>query len=526
LFRKCASRLAIWLCLASGLALATSASAQQATLQSVLEGLPQSCPQLPVRSAISEHLNAFYQARQFQPAWTSRSLLEALLQQLAQLADDGLDPAYYQPERIREQLYPVASSPRRPECDDLLASQAYLQALHHLARGRLRQADIEPIWRSPDAPEADDRQRLLQIAVQGLADLPAAFDRARPPHALYRDLRAAYARQRQAALPAWRPLPSGPTLRPGMRDERSPLLRELLLAGAGSAPALDLRYDDELVEAVRGFQLQHGLEADGVVGAATLAALNVSPASRLDQLRINLERLRWISRDLEPQSLLVDIAGARLIYFRDSCPFWQTRTQVGREARQTPPLKSRISRLTLNPTWTVPPTILKQDKLPLIREDIAYLARHQMRVIDAQGNAVDPYAVDWANPRGILLRQDAGPANPLGQVAIRFANPFSVYLHDTPSKPLFERAARAVSSGCVRVESALQLVDLLLEADERDTVARLLQSGETHEYRLARQTPILMAYWTADADDSGLPRYRPDIYKRDAALLRALDAAR
>ena len=118
---------------------------------------------------------------------------------------------------------------------------------------------------------------------------------------------------------------------------------------------------------------------------------------------------------------------------------------------------------------------------------------------------MDPYAVDWANPRGILLRQDAGPANPLGQVAIRFANPFSVYLHDTPSKPLFERAARAVSSGCVRVESALQLVDLLLEADERDTVARLLQSGETHEYRLARQTPILMAYWTADADDSGCP---------------------
>ncbi len=199
MFKKCASRLAIWLCLASGLALATSASAQQAALQSVLEDLPQSCPQLPVRSAISEHLNAFYQARQFQPAWTSRSLLEGLLQQLAQLADDGLDPAYYQPERIREQLYPVASSPRRPECDDLLASQAYLQALHHLARGRLRQADIEPIWRSPDAPEADDRQRLLQIAVQGLADLPGAFDRARPPHALYRDLRAAYARQRQAA---------------------------------------------------------------------------------------------------------------------------------------------------------------------------------------------------------------------------------------------------------------------------------------------------------------------------------------
>jgi len=125
-----------------------------------------------------------------------------------------------------------------------------------------------------------------------------------------------------------------------------------------------------------------------------------------------------------------------------------------------------------------------------------------------------------------MLRQEAGPANPLGQVAIRFANPFSVYLHDTPSKPLFDLSERALSSGCVRVEGALQLVDLLLDEDERETVARLLQTGKTHEYRLARPTPILMAYWTAAVDDTGQLRYRPDIYQRDAALLRALDAAR
>ena len=127
----------------------------------------------------------------------------------------------------------------------------------------------------------------------------------------------------------------------------------------------------------------------------------------------------------------------------------------------TPPLKSQITRLTLNPTWTVPPTILQQDKLPLIREDAGYLARHGMRVLDAQGNDLDPASIDWHAPRNIMLRQEAGPANPLGQVAIRFANPFSVYLHDTPSKPLFDLSQRALSSGCVRVEVALQLVDLL-----------------------------------------------------------------
>ncbi len=528
LFKKCAFRLAVWLCLAPIAVSAEPLVAPPTPLETALTNLPERCTAIPDRlePEALQRLSAFYAAVHHQPVWNSYATLDGLLQQLAQLADDGLDPAQYQPVRIREQLYQSSTAPLHRECADILTSHAYLEALHHLARGRLHQADVEPIWRSPDAAERDDSQQLLQIAVQGLTNLPQAFERARPALALYRDLRAAYARLRLAPLPAWRPLPDGTTLRPGMSDERVPLLREMLLAGAASTAALEPRYDDELVEAVRRFQTRHGLETDGVIGAGTLAALNVSPASRLDQVRINLERLRWISRDIEPQSLLVDIAGARLIYYRDSCPFWHTRTQVGRQTRQTPPLKSQITRLTLNPTWTVPPTILQQDKLPLIREDAGYLARHGMRVLDAQGNDLDPASIDWHAPRNIMLRQEAGPANPLGQVAIRFANPFSVYLHDTPSKPLFDLSQRALSSGCVRVEGALQLVDLLLDEDERETVARLLQTGKTHEYRLARRTPILMAYWTAAVDDTGQLRYRPDIYQRDAALLRALDAAR
>lgn len=525
--KKCASRLTLWLCLAPWLAFAAPSAPAQTPLSAALQALPRGCPTLPAElpGGALQRLRQFYQATGERPVWTSYPMLDELLRQLAMLADDGLDPAQYQPERVRHELQRSSTDPWARECADILASHAYLEALHHLSHGRLLQAEVEPLWRSPQLPERDDGERLLQIAVQGLADLPEAFDRARPELALYRDLRAAYADLRQRPLPAWQAVPTGPTLRPGMTDPRVPLLRELLLAGSATESALDRHYDGELVQAVKRFQTQHGLEDDGVVGSATLAELNVSPASRLDQLRINLERLRWVSRDLEAQSLLVDIAGARLIYFRDSCPFWQTRTQIGRQARQTPPLKSQITRLTLNPTWTVPPTILKQDKLPLIRQDPGYLARNQMRVLDAKGNSLDPQHVDWNNPRGILLRQDAGPANPLGQVAIRFYNPYSVYLHDTPSQPLFDRAARAFSSGCVRVESALQLVDLLLEDHERPEVATLLQSGKTHEYRLARPTPILMAYWTADTDADGRPRYRPDIYHRDAALLAALNAA-
>jgi len=524
LFKKHAFRLAVWLCCIPAAATAEPLPAPSAPIESALGALPSACPALPptLEADALQRLEAFYQARDFQLAWTAYPQLDALLQQLAQLADDGLDPAQYQPERVRLQLQTATAEPLHRECSDIHASHAYLEALQHLAHGRLPQARVEPIWRSPDSPEPDDRQRLLQIALDGLDDPATAFDRARPSLELYRDLRSVYASLRNAPLPDWQAMPSGPTLRPGMSDARVPLLRQRLLDDTG---VTDMRYAPELVEAVKGFQLQHGLEDDGVVGAATRHALNVSPAGRLDQLRINLERLRWVAHDLEAQSLLVDIAGARLIYFHDRCVQWQTRTQVGREGRQTPPLKSRITRLTLNPTWTVPPTILRQDKLPRIREDVGYLARNQMHVFDAQGNPLDPNSVDWNNPRGIFLRQDAGPANPLGQVAIRFANPFSVYLHDTPSQPQFARAARALSSGCVRVESALQLVDLLLTPDERETVATLLASGKTHEYRLAQPIPILMAYWTAEADETGQPRYRPDIYNRDAKLLEALNAA-
>jgi len=146
-------------------------------------------------------------------------------------------------------------------------------------------------------------------------------------------------------------------------------------------------------------------------------------------------------------------------------------------------------------------------------------------VLDRQGNRLDPATVDWHNPGGIMLRQDAGPENPLGRVAIRFANPFSVYLHDTPSQALFARAGRTTSSGCVRVQDAMHLVDLLLQDGERERVAELLESGRTHEYRLARPTPILMAYWTAEAQEDGELFFHPDIYHHDAALLRALEAA-
>jgi len=537
LYKKC-TLLLTGLFLATRLALAAPATAlpgdEAIHRQLALPSLDCAAPAIELTGLDREALEAFYRQLGHRHLWADGPRLEQLLEQLAQLADDGLAPAAYQLADLRRLAGAAERHPHPAACTDVLATHAYLQALRHLAYGQLDQDRTEPLWRSPGSPAPVAPALFPAFAVTHLDDPAAAFAMARPDFEPYRALRRAYIALRQHPPRHWRRLPTGDLLRPGMTDERVPLLARRLadegyLTDAPAPGADSQRYTPRLVDAVKRFQIRHFLEDDGIVGPATLAQMNVSPAARQDQVRVNLERFRWLAREMEPNLLLVDVAGARLIYYRDQQPSWQTRTQVGRPARPTPLLKSRITHLTLNPSWTVPPTILREDKLPRIQRDIGFLARQNLRVVDYQGNAVDPRSVNWHNPSGIMLRQEPGPHNPLGRVAIRFPNPFSVYLHDTPSQHLFTRETRTLSSGCVRVERAMQLTDLLLEGASpalRQRFEEILASGKTRNLSLPRPVPVLLAYWTAQVDDGGQLTFRPDIYGHDEQILAALKAAR
>lgn len=530
LYKKHAFRLVSAVLLVPVLAVAQPTSEPYNAIRTALQALPSVCegPVAEIDQSALPQLTELYRRHQFAALWTSYAQLDELLEQLHGLDDDGLNSAIYHPEAIRHAMQTATAEPLHRECSDILASHAYLLALRHLTQGRLPQDRLEPVWRSPNAAAQQEADaRLLEIADDGLTHLAQAFDRARPALEQYHNLRKAHARLRAEPAQRWLPIPPGPTLRPGMSDPRVPLLRQRLasdgyLVDVVATGELEARYSRPVEQALKAFQIRHGLQDDGVLGADTLAALNATPSDRLNQLKINLERFRWLSRDIEARSLLVDIAGGRVIYFRDDQPLWEARSQVGRDTRQTPAIKSTVTRLTLNPTWTVPPTILREDKLPKIREDLGYLASQNLQVLDYQGNILDPEHIDWSSPGRILLRQAAGPDNPLGRLVIRFANPFSIYLHDTPSQGLFARSQRAFSSGCVRVQSVMQLVDLLLTDGEHDRFTRLLATGQTHELGLAEPTPILLAYWTAEADSAGHAHYRPDIYHRDPDLLAAL----
>lgn len=474
------------------------------------------------------------------PIWSDHARYDALLAALMDLKWDGLAPEAYAILQLQAWRSIKDADSEILACRDLLASSAYLAALDHLHNGFLDRSGLAALWRHTGNQTSGEENTFVDlglVALQGLENVSEAIDRARPKSSTYRKLRAAYRNwYQQHGNVDWPVLPDGPLLRPGMQDIRVPILRQRLAVRTSSKDEQDIHlsysnehYDAELVETLKTFQERHRLKVDGVLGPETLAALNLSRSFREKQLWINLERMRWLERELSPTLLLVDIADARATLTRDDLLVWQGRVQVGSPRRQTPPLRSAITHLTFNPTWTVPPSIYQQDKLPAIRQDVEYLAKHRFRVLDRDGRELNPVTIDWNNPGPILLRQDPGPGNALGIVVVRFFNPFSVYLHDTPYQKLFDSHRRTFSSGCVRVEQARELADQLFadaSQETRDAIRYSLENGLTRNIRLPVRVPILMDYWTASTDADGQVQFRPDVYQRDAELMAAMMAYR
>ncbi len=290
-------------------------------------------------------------------------------------------------------------------------------------------------------------------------------------------------------------------------------------------------FDAALEAGVKHFQERHGLTADGAVGPGTRAALNVPVSARIDQIRVNLERARWVLHEIQGEFVLVDVAGFYVSYFKNDEPVWTSRVIVGKEGRETPIFRSKITYVVFNPTWTIPPGILVKDKLPVLKRDPGYLKRSRIRVIDGAGNEVNPYAVNWGAYSASRLPpyqfvQDPGPDNALGLVKIMFPNPYLVYLHDSPAKSLYDQDQRTFSSGCIRVQKAFELAELVLDDPQwtQESIRSVIASGESRTVNLKKPVPVLILYWTAQPRADGQVVFRNDIYGRDAATLAALDS--
>ena len=502
---------AVWLLLPSAsLALASPAdvaAAIRAETNAIADGAP---------GADQDHIvavdfiEAFYAARDDRPAWYQTTAGEQLWDVIATSGRHGFDPNEFHADRLSMLMAAANGGPAAIAELEIVASDAAARYIHHLYRGKVDPELLDPDW-NIDRPgiSTDAAVRLSEIVdADGFQLL---IDRLAPSHPQYLAIQAALQRYRTIeAQGGWPEVASGDPLKPDMRDERVETLRTRLIATGdldAAAASGDL-YDAAVVAAVKRFQTRHGLEADGEIGPASL------------------ERARWILRGLGNDFVLVNIAGAQTYLVRNGEVIWRTRSIVGQQYRKTPVFRDAIRYIEVNPTWTVPVSIFQRDKLPRIREDLSYLAQGNYRVVDPQGNTLDPVTVDWwADNPGVTLVQQPGPRNALGLIKFMFPNRYAVYLHDTDNRSLFDRAARALSSGCVRIEHPFEFADLILgdapdwSPERRDAI---LASGRTTRINLPEPLPVLLTYYTAWVADDAI-MFRGDIYERDQALLDALD---
>ena len=417
---------------------------------------------------------------------------------MARAGEDGLDPGAY-----------GISAPLDPAARDATISAVFLTYMRDVHSGRPELRTLDPDVVLP-ASDFDAAAALNEAVSNGKLD--ALLAGLAPPASDYASLKAALARYRRiAAAGGW------PFVLPGAESEvlRARLAFEDNITGLSDA------------EALKHFQARHGLTQDGTLGLATLSALNIPASARADTIAANMERWRWLPRQLEADRIVINVADARLNLFLGGNQVLTSRVIVGKPATRTPILRSDGAGVTVHPPWTVPASIAAREILPKLKRNPAYLVSQDMVLLD--GPAGDPQGlhVNWrAIPAGHFpykLRQHPGNKNSLGRIKIELPNQFDVYLHDTPGKAAFNAPHRDVSHGCVRVEQILPLASYALASNLSavQKISDAINAGDTTYLPLAKKLPVYFLYWTAFADEGGAMEFRPDIYGRDQRMLNA-----
>jgi len=477
-----------------------------------------------------------YEPRNYLLAWSNQRQIGELVAAIKATEADGLDPSDYHFELVesiyKDRLAGHQALPEETAVQDLILTDSLARLGYHQLFGKVNPYTFDPNWNF--RRELNDIDPA--IAIQKAIDSPSLteflsnfFQRGW----FYRKLQAALADYRQiAANGGWSSIPEGPTLKPGASDRRLPVVaRRLVISGdlaPGDAVAKPAIYDESLQQAVRLFQGRHGLDTDAVIGPATLRALNVPVEKRVEQLEVNIERARWVLDDIEDDFVLVNIAGFRAYVFRDRKVVWETKVQVGSAFHQSPVFRDEIKYVVLNPTWTVPYSIATKEILPKIKRDPNYFATRDFDLKTHSGKFIDPSSVNWATITArnfpYWLVQRPGPNNALGRIKVMFPNEHAVYLHDTPSKALFGKAARAFSHGCIRVENPFDLAEQLLGGDgwNQEKFQAVLDSKKTKTVLLSKPMPVLLLYWTAMVDPDGVAYFYNDVYERDERIAEAL----
>lgn len=446
-------------------------------------------------------VRAFYDQNGWRPMWTAERM-RALGAAAALAERHGLSAGDW---------FDFVGLTADPTSSDVRTTAATLSYGRVLAEGRVRPETVETLWEMQknrvDLPgglsDALARGRLSDW-LEGLA----------PTDIGYANLSAGYVRYRRLIRDGgWPTFTQGATIEPGASDRRIPALiarlaaeGDLTASAAQRLSAEGLVYGYELEEAVRSFQIRHGLGVDGRIGPATQRSLSASAEDRARQIALNLERRRWLKREVAAERIEVNTAAAIMVYWKDGRPVHSNRVVVGTPQNQTPSLEKPFASVVANPPWYVPASIARNEILP---RGPAYLAANNMYI-----------------QNGTVI-QRAGPTAALGYVKFELRDSYAIFLHDTPSKAAFNLAYRHRSHGCVRVQNAVEFARLLLSPDPE----KLAQFDTAQDNRrttrvvTGREIGVRLLYWTAFVDGQGRVAFREDVYSRDEALARALGIA-
>ncbi len=459
------------------------------------------------REAVAE----FYRARRFAPLWIDGSLdrprwnaaAKAVQGRLQAAREDALEPSHYMVPALgvisRETPAEIAKA-------EIALSVAAILYARDARGGRIDVARLHKlITPELDIPGAD---RVLSALAEA-TDPGEALRSFNPPHEGYRRLRARLAELRMNPTRPVVHIPEGPSLRVGMRDPRVPLIRARFGVDPGEKDDARL-YDRQVAEAVADFQREKGIAADGIIGQQTIAVLLAEdPARQEGDIIANMERWRWLPADLGARSIIVNVPEFTMRVMDGDTVIHESRAIVGRPDAPTPIFSDRMNHIVVNPSWTIPPSIMRNEVLPGLRADPDYAFNRGYEVIRHGNN--------------ITVRQPPGPNNALGAIKFMFPNQHHVYLHDTPNRGLFNTLRRAHSAGCVRIENPFRLADLLLaEAGWGEQRLRSLVGGRERTVRIEPAIPVHLAYFTMTIDEDGRLRAFEDIYRFNQLVRDAL----
>lgn len=491
-------------------------------------------------------LPLFYRQRDCRPAWTQEGVLslqvESLIKSIEKADQEGLRPSDYHLSKIKT-LSDILKKHRKRLSGrlaeelsdlDLLCTDAFLTYAVHLAHGKVNPETLEPSW-----PGVCVDEKIVPALEKALAknQVEETLRNLAPQHDFYASLKKALVSCHGLAKTLeWDPLPVGPAFKKGDRGKQVKSLRRRL-ADLGDLqqrrPKSKGLFDDDLEAALRSYQKRHGLEVSGTLDQSTVAALNVSLEERAGQIELNLERWRWMPRDLGRRFIYVNIANFGLEVFEGSQRVMSMKVVAGNEAWQTPDFSSRMTHLIINPYWTIPAPVLLKEIRNYILQDPNYLRYNKMVILHGWENEeteIDAATINWAKLTeknlNFRIRQDPGPLNVLGRLKFVFPNIYEIFLHDTPYQEDFAKTTRAFSHGCVRAEKPVELAAYVLRGKPGWDVEKILAAIDSfceQTVRLVDPLNVYFLYCTAWLDEHGTMQFRPDIYERDLKLAQALN---